>query len=237
MNNSRRKVARAIFMDCDGIIFDSNPAKAEVFRIALAAYPKTEVARLESWLASQGGISRYVLLERFFTEIHIFADVKAALKRALVDFGEASVAAYRNLQPLPEALQFAEAMGGAESVTVVSGSDQEELRSVFDDHGISNRFRDVLGSPTTKPVHMERVMAELGAEEGVMIGDGRADFDAARALNLDFVFLAQYSDWVTAELDLKDAPRTRIVHTWQELLAEDGPRQAGVSTYRGKGQD
>ena len=70
-----------------------------------------------------------------------------------------------------------------------------------------------------------------------MIGDGRADFDAARALNLDFVFLAQYSDWVTAELDLKDAPRTRIVHTWQELLAEDGPRQASVSTYRGKGQD
>lgn len=224
MNNSRWKASKvAVFMDCDGIIFDSNPAKAEVFRIALAAYPKSDVARLERWLAVEGGISRYVLLERFFTEIHSVPDVRAAVESALVDFGQASVAAYRELQPLPEALQFAARMGGAESVTVVSGSDQDELRSVFRDHGINEGFRDILGSPTTKPVHMRSVMAQMGATAGMMIGDGRADFDAARCLDLDFVFLAQFSDWVTAEVDLRNAPRTRIVQTWQELLATTPP--------------
>jgi phosphoglycolate phosphatase-like HAD superfamily hydrolase len=206
-------------MDCDGVIFNSNPAKSEVFDIVLAAYPPAEVAQVQSLLHSQGGLSRYVFLQRFFTEIHPVEDVGSAVEQALVTFGDASRAAYRSLQPLPEALEFAERMGGAEWVTVVSGSDQQELRAVFDEHGISHRFRDVLGSPTTKPVHIQAVLQALGQTDGLMVGDGRADFEAARALDLDFVFLAEYSDWTDAATALRGAPRTQIVQTWQELLA------------------
>ncbi len=222
-------MARAVFMDCDGVIFASNAAKAAVFTTVLAAYPPDAVARLQALLHVEGGISRYVILRRFFTEIHIVADVESAIEQALRAFGTASRAVYRDLQPLPEALEFAARRGGPQWVTVVSGSDQEELRAVFDEHGIAHQFRDVLGSPTTKPVHMRAVLQALGRGDGIMIGDGKADFEAAQALDIDFVFLAAHSDWTDATTALRGAPRTRIVQTWAELLADEAlglaPRQ------------
>ena len=186
------------FFDCDGIIFDVNPAKSAAFDYAVADYPAPARQALVAYHQQSGGISRYHKLRRFFTEMCPVDDVDHAVERALERFGDFSRKAYEDLVPRPEALQLAAAVDASERGYVVSGSDQTELVGVFDRKGITHRFAEVLGSPTDKPTHLRRVMGELGtpANRALFIGDGRGDFDCADELGVWFVFLAEMSDWV-----------------------------------------
>ncbi|MEQ9498731.1 MAG: HAD hydrolase-like protein [Deltaproteobacteria bacterium] len=207
-----------VFMDCDGVLFDSNAMKSDAIAAAVAGYPPGDVTRLVELHLDQGGISRHAKLRRFFTEIHPVDDVEAALAEALDKFGAHSKRAYAALDPIPAALDFVEALRGC-SVNVVSGTDQAELREVFAAKGLMARFADVLGSPTTKPVHLRRVLdaAGVAAARAVMIGDGRGDFQAAREVGMPFVFLAAYSDWASAAVALEGEPNVYVARDWAEL--------------------
>jgi len=132
------------------------------FEAALADAPAEPRAALITHHRQTGGTSGYEKLRRFYTEMAPAEDPDAAIEEALRRFSEASIAGYRSLRPRPEALQFAEALGGAASVYVVSGSDGEELRRVFADHDLLGRFAEVLASPTKKGPHMKRVLEEHG---------------------------------------------------------------------------
>lgn len=207
-----------VFMDCDGVLFDSNAMKSDAIAAAVAGYPPADVARLVELHQDQGGISRHAKLRRFFTEIHPVDDVEAALAEALDKFGAHSKRAYAALDPIPAALDFVDALRGC-SVYVVSGTDQVELREVFATKGLTERFADVLGSPTTKPEHFRIVLDAVGAraERTVMLGDGRGDFEAAREVGMPFVFLAAYSDWAGAGAALEGEPNVFVARDWAEL--------------------
>jgi len=217
------------FFDCDGVIFDVNPAKSAAFDHAVAAYPAPAREALVAYHQQSGGISRYAKLRRFFTEMCPVDDVESAIADALERFGAFSRRAYEDLAPRDEALRFATAVGARQRGWVVSGSDQAELRGVFDRKGIADRFADVLGSPTDKPTHLRRVMAERGipTQRALFIGDGRGDFDCADELGLWFVFLAEMSDWANGR-QVVSAAQERfaargidafVAETWDDLLA------------------
>ena len=210
---------RLTFMDCDGVIFDTNRAKAIAFVEALGDVPAEARERFARYQSDQGGVSRYVKFRHFFESIHPVDDIEAALERALTLFAERSRDAYRQLVPRAEALQFASELGGKDAVYVVSGADQQELRSIFESQGIADRFADVLGSPTQKPEHVARVLAErqVDAADALFIGDGRFDFETARGAGMPFLFLAEMSEWSHARDDLPEG--TQIAATWADALA------------------
>lgn len=207
------------FLDCDGVIFDSNPFKHLAFARALDEYPEEAVERLLRMHSVEGGISRYVKMRRFFEELHPIDDPEPAIRRALERFGEVSKAAYGELTPIPDALAFAAEMGGPESVFVVSGADGDELREVFSMHGIIDRFAEVLGSPTEKQDHLLRVLAERGVppERALLVGDGKGDFDCARELGVPFVFLAERSDWEDGPSTVAPEKDCWVARSWEEL--------------------
>lgn len=209
-----------VFVDCDGVIFDINPAKTQAFVDALQPYPAEPVTALADYHRAHGGVSRYVKFRHFFTELHPVDDVDRAVATALNRYATLVQAAYRATAPLDDAIELIRRLGGPERVYVVSGSDQEELRAVFEHHGIGSAVADVLGSPTLKGDHIARVLAErtVSADRALMIGDGRADFEAAQTLGLWFVFLAQMSEWQDAPSYLCGSPRTDEAADWPELL-------------------
>jgi len=209
---------RVTFMDCDGVIFDANAVKVSAFEAALADAPAGPRGALIAHHKQTGGISRYEKLRRFYTEMVPVDDPEAVIAEALRRFSEASVAGYRALQPRPEALQFAEALGGAASVYVVSGSDGEELRRIFGEHGMLGHFAEVLGSPTKKVPHMRRVLEDRGVapREALMIGDGRGDLEACRALGVPFIFLREMSEWTGADAHL--GTEDAIAADWPAVL-------------------
>lgn len=208
------------FMDCDGVFFDSNQAKVRAFAGALAEYPEGTVQELIALHRDQGGVSRYEKLKRFFAEMYPVEDPDSRIEVALEKFSAIAKAEYRNLTVREEALEMATRMGGPDRVVVVSGSDQEELRQVFREHGIDRAVSEILGSPTRKQDHVGRVLAERGVrgEDALMVGDGRADFESAQAYGMPFIFLEEMSEWARAHDVIRGAKDVHVVKTWRALL-------------------
>lgn len=206
-------------MDCDGVIFDVNEAKHRAFAAAVDAYPAEAREQLVAHQAQTGGVSRYDRFRWFFTEVVAVQDVDAAVDEAVTRFSAITRRAYDELSPHPEALRFAERRGGAESVYVVSGSDQSELRAIFEEHGIRERFAAVLGSPKRKAEHFRQVLVQRGVNprDALMIGDGSGDWKAAREVGIPFVFLREMSTWTTWEGAIDES--VRVADTWSALHA------------------
>jgi len=211
--------AKCLFLDCDGVIFDSNAFKIEAMRRTLADYSATQVAQMERFWRSNGGVSRFVKFSHFFTHIAPRNDVETAMTAAAARFGQLSRVAYDDVDPVPPALRFARA-SGAERCHVVSGAAQVELESVFAAKGINNLFASILGSPRTKLELVTGVLAECRCRpsEALLIGDGSMDFQVSQELGMHFIFLAEFSEWTNPAAALAGASGVSVAHTWKDLL-------------------
>lgn len=221
----RYQRAACVFFDCDGVIFDSNGFKIEAMRRTLDGYAPGEVAQMEAFWRSNGGVSRFVKFEHFFTHIAPRADVQGHMRAASQRFGELSLAAYGGVEPIPEALALARAIGPSRC-HVVSGAAQVELESVFAAKGIAGAFASILGSPRTKLDLVSGVLAERHCppEQALLIGDGAMDFKVSQQLGLHFVYLAQFSEWTGAAAALAGASAVSVAPSWADLLATLLPR-------------
>jgi phosphoglycolate phosphatase-like HAD superfamily hydrolase len=210
--------AKCVFLDCDGVIFDSNAFKIEAMRRTLADYSAAQVAQMERFWRSNGGVSRFVKFSHFFTHIAPRNDVETAMAAAAARFGHLSRAAYDGVDPVPAALRFARA-SGAERCHVVSGAAQVELESVFAAKGIASLFASILGSPRTKLELVTGVMADRRCRpsEALLIGDGSMDFRVAQELGMHFIFLAEFSEWDNPAAALAGAAGVSVAHSWKEL--------------------
>jgi phosphoglycolate phosphatase-like HAD superfamily hydrolase len=218
-----RTPADLVFMDCDGVIYDTNRLKCDAYRHALEGYPAEAVEALVAHHRATGGVSRYLKLEHFFRDLHPVPDVPPRMERALARFTEYCERGYERMRPRPEALAFAEIVGGPERVHVVSGSDQAELRRVFDAADIRHRFAEIHGSPLGKRTHLLRICAErhVDPRQTLFVGDGWGDWEAATALEIPFVFLSEMSEWQDGKATIGRAePSAAVAEAagWDELL-------------------
>lgn len=218
----RERYARAecVFFDCDGVIFDSNGFKIEAMRRTLEAHEPHEISQMEAFWRSNGGVSRFVKFEHFYTHIAPRPDVAGHMRAASARFGELSRAAYDDVEPLEEALTLVRASGPGRC-HVVSGAAQVELESVFAAKHIAGLFASILGSPRPKLDLVRGVLAErrCAPERALLIGDGAMDFKVSQTLGLHFVYLAQFSEWTGAEAALAGATNVTIKRRWSDLLS------------------
>jgi phosphoglycolate phosphatase-like HAD superfamily hydrolase len=212
--------ARCVFLDCDGVIFDSNGFKIDGMREALATFDDAQLLAMEDFWRANGGVSRYEKFRHFFTAIAPEPDVALAVRGAAERFGTYSRAAYSKHTPVPEALELAR-HAGAERCYVVSGADESELVSVFAEKGISGLFSGVYGSPRPKLELVRTVLERVGAtaREALLIGDGAGDFRVATTLGMQFVYLAQFSEWRGARERLSASPDVIWADSWGDLRA------------------
>jgi phosphoglycolate phosphatase-like HAD superfamily hydrolase len=210
--------APCVFFDCDGVIFDSNGFKIEAMRRTLAGHPATEVEQMEAFWRSNGGASRFFKFEHFYTSIAPRPDVERAMQEASTRFGQLSLEAYAGAQPIAAALELARATG-VERCHVVSGAAQVEIRSVFASKGIAHLFSSLLGSPRNKLDLVAGVLRErqCPASEALLIGDGAMDFRVCQQLDMQFIYLAEFSEWVGAAEALARDARVAIAPGWADL--------------------
>jgi phosphoglycolate phosphatase-like HAD superfamily hydrolase len=183
-----------LLFDCDGVILDSNQVKVDAFSDALREYPPQSVDRFLAYHRSTGGVSRYVKFREFFSDYVDVTDAPAKLARALDAFTTRARAGLLQAPLLPGLERVLVRV--ASPCYVVSGGDQAELRDVFVSRSLDQHFVEILGSPTTKEQHLER----LGSEDrlsppGVFFGDADKDMRVAEQFGLDFVFVSSVSDW------------------------------------------
>jgi phosphoglycolate phosphatase-like HAD superfamily hydrolase len=208
MNSLLSDDYRTIVFDCDGVVLDSNRIKTEAFRSAALPYGEAAAAQLVAYHASNGGISRYVKFTRFLeTIVPEYAPSREgpSLDNLLEAYAQRVRAGLMNCA-VAEGLDVLRAATPGVRWLIVSGGDQRELREIFAARGLAAYFDGgIFGSPDTKDAILGRELAAGTIRKpALFLGDSRYDFQASRAVGLDFVFvtgwteLPNWSDFVRA---------------------------------------
>lgn len=189
------KKYKSIVFDCDGVVLDSNVVKTEAyFRTAKSLGANDAQAQaLVDYHVRLGGISRYHKFDYYLREI-VHQPVTEQRIQALLDTFA------RELEVVLMECRIAEGLAALRAATpdarwmILSGGDQQEIRTLFAKRNLSHYFDGGLfGSPDNKDVVLAREKANGNLQSpALFIGDSKYDFEAATRAGLDFVFL---SDW------------------------------------------
>ncbi len=188
---------RTVFLDCDGVLLDSNRIKSDAFYdVARSVDPdpghRNALAFLEYHQAN-GGITRFEKFRHYFHSI--LQDPRAAEKveTALSDFGTMVKRRLLVCDYIPGALEFLK-LHKSMPLHVVSGGAEEELLEVFAQRGIAPYFRSINGGPRTK---FQIIESLLGTAAGpyLYVGDARLDYEVAAHFSFDFVFVSGKSEF------------------------------------------
>lgn len=191
--------AETLIFDCDGVVLDSNRLKTEAFRIAAEPYGDAAAAALVAHHVANGGVSRYVKFAHFLD--HIVPECASKGEgpglQALLSVYAKAVGAGLMTCPVADGLAELRAATPKARWMIVSGGDQAELSAVFAARDIAEYFDGgIFGSPEAKDAILAREI-KAGAIRGpaVFLGDSHLDYEAATQAELDFVFVAGWSEW------------------------------------------
>lgn len=186
-----------LLFDCDGVILDSNSIKTNAFYQAALPYGEGAATELVRHHKKNGGVSRYLKFAYFLEHITPVPGQGPSLSEMLDTYAECVKSGLQTCQIAPGLEDLRDKTPNARWI-VVSGGDQNELRQVFADRGISHFFDGgIFGSPDTKEEILTREKENGNITgTGIFLGDSAYDSQAAEAASIDFVFV---SDWT--ELD------------------------------------
>ena len=215
-----------VVFDCDGVIFDSNALKTEAFRQTLEAYPAEQVQAFIAYHQREGGVSRYVKLQRFADEIAGLEPPTDAVVQGLLErFGNVCRDLYEVAPLTPGAETLLRGLASLTPLYVASGSDEAELRDVFRKRGLESLFSAIYGSPRRKTDCVAEVRRGHPGERGLMVGDARSDWQAAIDNDLDFAFMTDFTDNPALSDEIVGAARATTIPS---LLALSEILERGV---------
>lgn len=214
------KKCKTWIFDCDGVLLDSNSVKTEAFYEVALPYGKEPAEVFISYHKQFGGISRFEKFKYFFEHILRKKEFQKELEDALHKYGSL---VQKKLLECPETeglFPFFDKISNANRKIVVSGGMQEELRYVFAQRNLSKYFDNIYGSPDSK---LEIIQRELNRGmlllPAIFIGDSKYDYECARKLNIDFIFMRSYSEFVDWQDYFYDKP-VNIISNLGELICQ-----------------
>src|SRR5690606_14582405 len=140
-----------ILWDFDGVLMDSMPVRNQGFELVLKEFPQQEVAQLMQFHLNNGGLSRYVKFRYFFEKIRNENISEEEVNKWASIFSDIMKSELVNPKLLiTDSLNFVKDNYQNYEMHIVSGSDQEELRFLCENMGLSNYFKSINGSPAPK---------------------------------------------------------------------------------------
>ena len=171
-----------IIWDFDGVIIDSSEIRIFAFREMLKDYPLDKVNKLIDFHKTNDGLSRYVKIDYFFSDI-INQNIDNKKRSSLLrEFGNICSEKLNHRKLLiKETLKFININYSQKKFHIASGSDNEELNRLCQSLGLNNFFNSINGSPEAKKNIVGRIILENNyvPEETCLIGDSVNDYDAA----------------------------------------------------------
>lgn len=184
--------------DCDGVILNSNTVKSEAFYKTTEHFGHELARRFVEYHQLHGGISRnekfaYFIEQMLGKDLH---ENETLLQQLLDDYG---VICQRDLLAcslIPGIRTFLQRLPTTKPAYVVTGGNQLEVRSIFEQRELSQYFHSILGSPTSKRDNMSQLQtAAKFTGKGVYFGDARLDMELAEMFGQDFVYISGVSEW------------------------------------------
>jgi len=188
------------FLDCDGVILDSNKAKENAFYETVIEFGEKNASSFMSHVKKSRGISRFKQIRFFVESILKIEDknVTDTLVDVLVDkYATMSYEAMMD-SPLTEGcIEFLHRTSLKSDLYIISGTYEKEIIDVFNKRDIMKYVRGCFGSPRTKVEIMSSIAYEGPA---VFVGDSAFDSASAKAMAMDFIFINGYTDTLLKDL-------------------------------------
>lgn len=199
MNKSLTEYQTLVF-DCDGVVLNSNKIKTQAFYEATMRFGDLPAQALADYHLANGGISRYVKVKYFISEILKQEFDEKIYHSILTSFAQSVKDSLMHCEVAEGLVELREKTKDANWL-IVSGGDQAELREVFGARALDQYFDGgIYGSPDTKDLILSREIQNNNIRQpALFIGDSMYDFRAACNAGLDFVFLSNWTevkDWI-----------------------------------------
>tara|TARA_B100001093_G_scaffold420282_1_gene412145 strand:+ start:20301 stop:20945 length:645 start_codon:yes stop_codon:yes gene_type:complete len=181
-----------LIFDCDGVIFDTTNLKLAAFEKVLKEYDKKHIRQFTKYFRSNFGKSRFLHARYFIENILNEPFQQKKYDKIISDFSKECKTIYDRAKFCKGVVNFLKKNQKFDKY-VASGSEQEELRGVFDKRGINSYFISIFGSPRLKNDLVKDICSKYNHNNILMIGDAEADFKAAKFAGIDFLYISRYS--------------------------------------------
>lgn len=177
-----------VFWDFDGVIKDSVDVKTQAFIKLFQSFGEKLTERVREHHESNGGMSR-------FDKIPIYLSwagkepSKSTQDIFCNKFGELVLQSVIDAPWVSGVEDFLRSNPYQQSFVLVTATPQNEIETILHALGLRVCFSEVFGSPTRKSNAIQKVITSRGlnSKECLMIGDARADIEAAQSNNVAFL--------------------------------------------------
>ena len=182
-------IIKTIIFDFDGVILDSIPIKTEAFKKLFAQFDSQSIDKLIKYHIQNGGKSRYVKIKYFFEEILNTNINEEKINQYAEKYSQLTKEELSNSKYLiQDTLNFIKKNYEKYNLYVASGADENDLKYICNELGLSRYFSSINGSPQIKSDIVSNILQKNNykKEETILIGDSLNDYDAANLNNIKF---------------------------------------------------
>ena len=205
--------------DCDGVILDSNQLKIDAMHNALSALvtDATQVKACVDYFRDNFGRSRFHHVDIFIEQFLLLDKNKAAeTKQSILDaYSMQCKSLYLQAELTPGFIDFITPLKG--NKFIASGSEQQELRDVFNTRDLDSYFDGIFGSPTKKSDLVANILDITESNNTVMFGDAISDLEAAKINKIDFIAYTPFSNVIEALVEESKAYGFSAVESWTQI--------------------
>lgn len=179
---------KALFWDFDGVIKDSVDVKADAFVKLFEEYGADVAEKVRRHHLANGGMSRFEkfpIYARWAGKELSKEQTEAYSKK----FSSLALQGVLDSEWVPGAQEYLRINRYNQIFFLVSATPHDELVSILNSLQLNGCFRSVFGAPLSKRDAIAKVMIvfALSPTDCLMIGDARADIEAAQANGIDFL--------------------------------------------------
>ena len=179
----------AVFFDFDGVILDSTMIKTKAFQTMYHSFGDDVVNKVTEHHLTHGGISRVEKIKTYHEQFLGIQLNEDDLLKLTTEFSDSVKGLVVNSNWIPGAKAFLDKWHKTIPLFVVSGTPEVELHEIVKRRGMDFYFKETLGSPTKKPIHVNSVLNKEGydSKNCVFVGDALTDLNAANETGLNFI--------------------------------------------------
>lgn len=183
-------IKKALVFDFDGVLADSVAIKTVAFAKMYRAYGKNIVDRVVSFHEANGGISRYEKFRIFETE-YLQQELSENRKTKLSEeFSSIVVDEVIKAKDIPYSTEFLQlCQDQSISCFINSATPQQEIIHIANNRNIARFMTRILGSPNSKTINLESILASgpFEVRDIAFFGDAESDKLASDELGIEFI--------------------------------------------------
>jgi len=176
-----------IFIDCDGVILDSNHIKeANISQVLTKHLSNEMLTECLEYFNANPGIPREKKLSKYIESEHL-------LTKILDEYNKLNLKSLQNAKLVDGVLDFLNAMRLAgKKIFMVSGGFEDELLSIFSHKNLLHYFDTILGGPKSKTENIKLLNYQGNS---IFFGDSQLDLEVAVLFKMDFIFVSGYTKY------------------------------------------